>query len=244
MSISYAFHPYTCFDDVNPDLILASSDQVLFYVHFHRLLAASENNLAKLLPSSTGQQTTDKNLQTVLVPESAEVLNIVVHTIYGKSALEFHTPFETLSSALDAVSRYGLSLKRYAGVGQPLYDLVVSSAPLRPIDTYALAAKHDLADAAAAASAHLLAFQLPTITDELATRIGPIYLKRLFCLHFGRVEALKHALLQPPDAHPETVECSLAQQRCTVRAWALAAANTMWNASPSKCTRSSLAMSR
>ena len=152
MSISYAFHPYTCFDDVNPDLILASSDQVLFYVHFHRLLAASENNLAKLLPSSTGQQTTDKNLQTVLVPESAEVLNIVVHTIYGKSALEFHTPFETLSSALDAVSRYGLSLKRYAGVGQPLYDLVVSSAPLRPIDTYALAAKHDLADAAAAAS--------------------------------------------------------------------------------------------
>lgn len=237
VSVSYAFHPNTRFDDVGPDLILASSDQVLFYVHFHRILAASENSFAMLLPSSSGQLTMDKDLQSVLIPEPAQVLNIVVHTIYEMSALDFHPSFETVSVALDAVSRFGLPPKRYAAVGQPLYELIVSSAPLRPIDTYALAAKHDLADAAAATSAHLLAFPLQTITDELATSIGPIYLKKLFFFHSGRVEALKHALVQPPDTHPETPECSLAQQRCLVRAWALAAAHMMWDASPSECTR-------
>ena len=187
-----------------------------------------------LLPSSS-QLAMDKHLQNIMIPEPAEVLNIVVHTIYGMSPLEFRPSFETISAALDALVRYGLPPKRYAGAGQPLYELIVFTAPLRPIDTYALAAKHDLEDAAAATSAHLLAFPLPTISDELATRIGRIYLKKLFFLHFGRIEALKHALLQPPASHPETPDCSLAQQRCLTRAWALAAAHIVWDAGPSEC---------
>ena len=242
VSVSYTFHPYTRFDDVAPDLILASSDQVLFYVHFHRLLTASENGFALLLPSC--QVTMNKYLQNIMIPEPAEVLNIVVHTIYGMSVLEFRPSFEAISASLNALLRYGLPPKRFAGAGQPLYELIVFSAPLRPIDYYALAAKHDLEDAAAATSAHLLAFPLPTISDELATRIGPVYLKKLFFLHFGRIEALKNALLRPPDTHPETPDCSLEQQRCLTRAWALAAAHIVWDASPSRCRRFTLRKGR
>ncbi|KAH9930864.1 uncharacterized protein B0H18DRAFT_1116572 [Fomitopsis serialis] len=203
VSVSHAFHPYTSFDDLVPDIILVSPDQVFFYVHHHK---------------------------------PAEILNIILTTVYGLSAKEYQPSFETISTALDALARYGLEPKRYASVKMPLYDLVVACAPLRSIDTYALAAAHDLPDVATAASAHLLPFPLTMISDELAMRIGSVYLKKLFFLHFGRIEALKHLLLHPPSTHPDTPECSAAQQQCLTRSWALVAAHIMWEAGPNLST--------
>ncbi|KZT74088.1 hypothetical protein DAEQUDRAFT_761539 [Daedalea quercina L-15889] len=234
VSVSYAFHPYTSFDKLAPDLVLASLDHVFFYVHYHKVLAASDNGFATLLSSC--KFTLAEYPPIAAIPEPAEVLNIIVHTIYGMPALEYHPSFETVSATLDALPRYGMSPKRIVVAGQPLYDLVVACAPLHPIDTYALAAAHDLPDAAAAVSAHLLSFPLSALSDELVNRMGPIYLKKLFFLHNGRIEALKHALIQPPVTHVETPDCTLIQQRRLTRAWALAAAHIMWEAGPNLST--------
>jgi len=234
MSVSYAFHPYTSFDNFAPALILVSQDEVFFYVHHHQILAASDNGFAMLLPFEFALDSHPPIV--VMIPEPADVLNIILHTVYGLSAMEYKPSFETISTTLDALPRYGLGLKRYVGAGTPLYDLVAACASLRPIDTYALAAAHDLLDVAIIASAHLLSFRLSTLTDDLATRIGSVYLKQLFFLHFGRIEALKHLLLNPPSAHSETPECSAAQQRGLTRAWALAAAHIMWEAGPNFST--------
>ncbi|KAH9842441.1 uncharacterized protein C8Q71DRAFT_853000 [Rhodofomes roseus] len=235
VSVSYAFHPYTSFDDLAPDLVFVSKDQVFFYVHCQKVLAASDNGFAMLLPSSFELSLGDQPA-IVVVPEPADVLNILLHAIYGLSALEYRPSFEIVSTTLDALPRYGLAEKRFASAGTPLYDLVVACAPLHPIDTYALAATHDLADAATATSAHLLAFQLATLSDEISTRIGAVYLRKLFFLHLGRIEALKHLLLQPPNTHTETLECSATQQRSLTRAWALAIAHVMWDAEPNLST--------
>ena len=235
VSVSYTFHPCFTVDDLSPDLILASADHILFYVHYHRILCASENGFGMLLlsPLSFAPNTPPP---TMPVPEPADVLNIILHTIYNLSALPFSPSFESISAALDALPRYGVDSKQHAIAGQPLYDLLLSHAPLRPIETYALAGAHDLADAAAAASAHLLSFPLSTLSDAHAARTGAVYLKRLFFLHFGRMDALKRVLIKPPATHPETAECTLAQQKCVMRAWALAAAHVMWDARPSECT--------
>lgn len=63
-----------------------------------------------------------------------------------------------------------------------MYTLLMAHAPLCPLDLYALAASYDLYDLAVAASSHLLSMTLAMLTDEMAERIGPIYVKRLFFL--------------------------------------------------------------
>ena len=86
----------------------------------------------------------------------------------------------------------------------PLYMLLLSSAPLYPIEIYCLAAKFNLEKLAVNSSSHLLSFPTSSITDEMALRMGAIYLKRLMCLHHGRNGALKDILLVPPPPHPQT----------------------------------------
>lgn len=119
---------------------------------------------------------------------------------------------------------------------QPLFSLLLSFAPHRPIDTFVLAAAYGLEDVAVASSAHLLSFSLSTLTDELAERMGAIFLKRLFFLHLGRMEALKALLLAPPRPHLETQDCNASQQMTLTRAWALASAHLVWDARPNLST--------
>ncbi|KAI0731670.1 hypothetical protein C8Q72DRAFT_874687 [Fomitopsis betulina] len=229
--VSYTFHPCACFDDNSPDLVLVSADRVLFYTHYHRISAASENGFGLLLSSALTLFLDVPS--TVVVPETSEVLNIILHIVYNISAHAYSPFFETISAALNALPRYGIDPKRYAVVGQPLYDLVVACAPKQPMDTYALAGAHDLADVAVAASAHLLSCPLSTLSDELAERMGATYLKKLFFLHLGRMDALRRVLIRPPSAHPETAD---SHQECVMRGWALATARVMWDAKPNLST--------
>ena len=62
--------------------------------------------------------------------------------------------------------------------------------------------------------------------------MGPVYLKRLFFLHFGRIDALKRVLLPPPHPHPPTQHCDFTEQKHLTRAWALASAYFAWDARP------------
>ncbi|KZT67166.1 hypothetical protein DAEQUDRAFT_767397 [Daedalea quercina L-15889] len=230
IDVSTTFQPTVLVDNLLPDLVLVSSDHVHFYVHRHLILAASCNAFDGFLTPTPPPS--DGSTPTVAVPEPADVLNIVVHAIYGLPVAQFVPPFETVSAAFDALLAYGVALHPLVLPGSPLHVLVLSQAPLRPIEAYALAAHHDLYALAVPVSSHLLSYALSELTDDLAARIGPIYLKRLFFLHNGRMEALKGLLLHPPRGHDPTRECNTAQQQRLTRAWALASAHLVWDARP------------
>lgn len=168
----------------------------------------------------------------VNVPETSAVLNVILHTIYDMSCAHYSPSYEVLATAVERLPFYGISPMSRILPTSPLYTLLLSHAPLHPLELYALAASFELDALAVAVSSHLLGIHLSSITDELARRMGPIYLKRLFFLHFGRSEALKRILLPPPHPHPPTPMCDFVEQKKLTRAWALASAYFAWDARP------------
>ena len=114
----------------------------------------------------------------------------------------------------------------------PLSTLFLGTAPQVPIEFYALAGAYDLNHLAIPISSFLLSYSLASLTDELAVKMGPLYLKRLFFLHLGRVEALKRLLLPPPQAHGPSANCDFTEQKKLTRAWALASAYLAWDVRP------------
>ena len=205
-----------------------TTDNVFFYVNSHLLLAASENRFRELLPTSRQPS------NAIPVPENSTVLNIVLHSIYDMSCRHYSPSFAAIITAVNRLPVYGISPKKRVAPSTQLFSLLLTHAPLYPLELYALAASHDLYDLAVSASSHLLSFPLASLTDEMAQYIGPIYLKRLFFLHFGRSDALKRVLLPPPHPHPPTPFCDFAEQKKLTRAWALASAYLAWDARPGK----------
>ncbi|TDL19895.1 hypothetical protein BD410DRAFT_821986 [Rickenella mellea] len=235
VSVSTTFFPGAILDDQPADITLRSLDNVFFAVHTQRLLAPSSNGFNNLLFSYTNHPHSEHHHQTdtiIDVSLTSSILNIILHTVYNLSCAHYVPTLSDLTSAVASFPTYGLSLCTYISPPNPLYTLLLSHAPTSPLDIYALAASHNLADLATATSSHLLGISLSSISDSLAERIGPVYLKRLFFLHLGRVDALKRLLLLPPDAHTPTAECSEEDQKSLTRAWALASAYLAWDARP------------
>ena len=233
VSVSTTFFPGAQNHALPPDLVVLSSDSVFFYVHLHVLLAASDNDFNSLLPPSSDAKPGPLG-PVVLVPEPSIILNIVFHAVYDISCSHYSPSFESLAGALNAMAKYGISLRTHVAPTTALHSLLLSLAPIYPLELYALAASYDLYDLAVPTSAHLLSFSLASLTDDMAERIGPKYLKRLFFLHFGRADALKRLLLPPPHPHPPTLTCDYAEQKRLTRAWALASAYLAWDARPGK----------
>jgi hypothetical protein len=152
------------------------------------------------------------------------------------SCAHYAPSFFALESAVISLKTYGIPLRDRIANSTHLYTLLMSHAPLCPLELYALAASNDLYDLAVSTSSHLLSFTLASLTDEMAGRIGPVYLKRLFFLHFGRADALKRLLLSPPHLHAPTQMCDFADQKKLTRAWALASAYLAWDARPGQST--------
>ncbi|KAH7919714.1 hypothetical protein BV22DRAFT_1022514 [Leucogyrophana mollusca] len=226
--ISTAFPP-TSPDSFHPsDLILLSSDLVFFHVHRSALQAASTRAFRISFPSLP-PSSSDIVEPVISIPESSTTLNIILHSIYGQSSFRFAPSFEALSAAVAALLPNELSVREFVALTSPLGALILAHAPLHPIEAYALAAQYDLHDLAVVTSSHLLSFNLSSVTDELAEQIGPRYLKRLFLLHFGRIEALKRLLMPPPHPHPATPTCPFTAQSKVVRAWTLMAAYLIWD---------------
>ncbi|KAM6495933.1 hypothetical protein JOM56_008639 [Amanita muscaria] len=234
VSVSTTFYPGSQHDSMPPDIILLSSDNVFFYVHSAVLLGASENAFNSLLashsPATEGQE------PVITVPETSATLNIILHVIYDMSCAHYSPSYPLLVTSVDRLPVYGVNPKSRITPSAPLYALLLSHAPLFPLDLYALAAAHDLYNLAVATSSHLLSFPLASLSDEMAVRMGPIYLKRLFFLHFGRSDALKRVLLPPPHPHPATPWCDFTEQKKLTRAWALASAYLAWDARPDLST--------
>ncbi|SJL01904.1 uncharacterized protein ARMOST_05228 [Armillaria ostoyae] len=234
VSVSTTFYPGAQNDSLPPDMTLLSSDSVFFYVHTHVLLGVSNNRFKSLIPLSMS----DGREQNVVVhaPETAPVLNVILHTAYRMSCMHYSPTFDTLVAAVHQFPDYGIDVISHISPTTPLYSHLLSHAPLFPIDVYALAACHNLYDLAVSTSSHLLSYHLPGLTDDLVDRIGPRYLKRLFFLHMGRADALKRILLPPPHPHPPTPWCDFEEQKRLARAWALASAYLAWEARPDLAT--------
>jgi len=231
VEVSTTFFPGAHIYGSASDLILVPSDSVYFYVHTHILSSASENGFNTMLPVMPNDNGDYIGLGPILpVPERSSVLNVVLHAIYDMSCVRYSPSFDTLVQALSALRTYGVTPKNVITSSNSLYHVLLTYASSRPLDLFALAAEHDLNDLAVATSAHLLSISLSTISDEMAARIGPIYLKRLFFMHLGRAEVLRNILLPPPYPHTPTPECSYAQQNNLTRAWTLASAYLAWDA--------------
>ncbi|KAG5343079.1 hypothetical protein C0989_000069 [Termitomyces sp. Mn162] len=231
VSVSTTFYPGAQLQSVLPDIVFLSSDAVFFYVHSHRLFQASSNAFHSLLPAQA------KDTDSVIdVPEVSAVLNIILHVIYDMSCAHYSPSFSQLVSAVKRLSYFGIDPKSSIIPNTHIYSLILSHAPLRPLELYTLSANYDLYDLAVATSSHLLSFPLSSLTDEMAQAIGAVYLKRLFFLHFGRSDALKRILLSPPHPHPPTPSCDFSDQKKLTRAWALASAYLAWDARPDLST--------
>jgi hypothetical protein len=206
-----------------------SDDNVWFYVDTARLQQSSENNFNQSLVPITGHA--DEPFGRIIsVPEQSIVLNIVLHTIYGISCAKYNPPFDAIAAAISALQTYGVPLYARISPGTPLFSLLMPFAPLIPLELYILAATYDLYDLAAFASQYLHSLSLSSLTDEMAVQMGAIYLKRLFFLHYGRIDALRRILLTPPRPHTPTPHCDSMDQKRLTRAWALASASLVWDA--------------
>lgn len=233
VSVSTTFFPGAGLDSSPEDLVILSSDSVFFYCHSTRLLAASDNGFNGLLRAHIKHNPTDFDSgQIHSFPDDSTVLNVVLHTIYSMSCSHYSPSHNTIQEAVAAMVRYGISLKAYIAPSSPLSSLFLANAAHNPLEIYAIAASFDLYELAASISVHLLSIPLCNITDELAIKIGPVYLRRLFFLHLGRIDALKRLLVSPPLTHEPTQECDLTDQKRVTRAWALASAYLAWDARP------------
>ncbi|TRM65096.1 hypothetical protein BD626DRAFT_536245 [Schizophyllum amplum] len=225
-TVSTAFHVSADHGQL-PDLVLVSDDTVQFYVSAARL--HTDNAFAGVLPA-TGPLIA--GLPSAHVPDSAEVLNIVLHACYGLSPAAFSPSVATLVAAIDRFPAYGLDGKALLAPATPLHTLLVAQAPLAPMLVYVAAARHDAFALAAASSAYLLSYPLYTITDELAEEMGPVYLNRLFLLHRRRLDSLKGFLAQAPHPHVEMPTCGFAEQATLTKSWLYVTACIIMEAQP------------
>ncbi|TFK73428.1 hypothetical protein BDN72DRAFT_894036 [Pluteus cervinus] len=233
VSISTAFNLVT--HTAEPDLVFYATDGVLFYADT-KIIAKNSPDAFKALISATSSPSGDAeyeslgSMKIIPVQESSVILNIILHTVYGTSCAEFAPTFEALVEAVCRMPLYDISPSTHITRNTHLYFALLAYAPLYPLDLYALAGHFKIHDLAVATSSHLLSCSLSSITEEMAERIGTLYLMRLFNLHFTRCTALKDLLLAPPQLHPFTEECSFDDQKCLTRAWAFVSAYLAWDA--------------
>lgn len=167
--------------------------------------------------------------QVVSTKWTSDTFNLVLHAVYGMSCTQFSPSMDDLNTVIAALSSLGLQVDIHVSPGSPLFEAAMSHAPLVPLQVYALAAQHDLHPLASAASSHLLSTPLSAITDDLASRIGSVYLKRLADLHFRRMNKLKQLFLMVPQPHAPTDTCSGSEMN---RAWSVSVAPMGWEVRP------------
>ncbi|KAG7094987.1 hypothetical protein E1B28_005784 [Marasmius oreades] len=226
---SATFYPGANTYYIPSDLVCLSSDMVAFYVHSELLLATSDNHFHSLV---VGKDLRGTRRTVIHVPEQSAILNIVLHAVYGLSATRYAPTFDELSRAVDRLEAYGVHPSTEITAASALHSTLLSHAHVDPMKVYLLAAKHDIFDLAVSTSSHLLSFPLNKITEDIAIKMGPKYMTRLFSLHRGRLVSLKRLLSLLPHLHPPSPKCNLKMQNTMARAWKLASAYLLWQDRP------------
>ena len=175
--------------------------------------------------------TRDDPLRCV-VDEDPNLLNIVLHCVYGIPCDDYHPTFECLTASLPILEKYGLTLSHYLAHGTPLYNTVLNYAPLLPIETYALAASHNLEDLAVTASSYTLHVKTHRLPHDLTDAMGTKYLQRLHQLHASRLIYLKELLAEKIFPHVERPYCSVEARQVVSEAYRLAGAQIFFDATP------------
>ncbi|KAF9254652.1 hypothetical protein L218DRAFT_975810 [Marasmius fiardii PR-910] len=225
VATSTTFYPGATTYHLPFDMIFMSSDAVAFYVHSELIQAISDN----LFHSLVVEKAFRANYPTLVhVPEKSSILNIILHAVYGLSVTRYAPTFDDLSLAVDRLDTYGVHPSTEITATSALHSTLLLHAHLNAMSVYLLAAKHNILDLAVSASPHLLSFPLQQITEDLATRMGPTYLTRLFSLHQNRLSSLKKILFPPPRLHPPSTSCNLEMQSAVARAWKLTSAYLLW----------------
>ncbi|PSR80496.1 hypothetical protein PHLCEN_2v6703 [Hermanssonia centrifuga] len=234
ISMSTMFYPRAQLNALPPDLVVISADEVFFYVHLHILSYASVNNFGQLLPIDTKPAARAESLHILKVPEHSVKVNVLLHIIYGISCEQYSPIFETVVGSVDVMKKYGIPVERYGDRGAPLFSLLLNHAPVHPIEAYAVAAGSGLEDLAIAISPHLLSYDMAQLSDELALRMGAVYLRRLVALHDDRMDVLRKLILSPPQPHSQDGSSAVAycDNAAALRAWAQAAEELAWEARP------------
>ncbi|EDR10028.1 uncharacterized protein LACBIDRAFT_317919 [Laccaria bicolor S238N-H82] len=211
VSVSTAFYP----DAYNEgsDTIFSTDDSVLFYVNLKIIMNATAHPFRSLL----GAPLSDPRFRNhvISLSGSSDILNIILHMLYGTPSAQYSPTFETLVIAVDQMPAYDIQPHVHIIPPTWLYNLLVS-----------------LDDLAVNASSHLLSYSISTLSDELAERMGAVYLKRLLLLHLECFNTLKKILLRPLNPHPPTKDCDFHDQKRLSQVWALAIAYVAFDAKP------------
>ncbi|KAG8900538.1 hypothetical protein FRC00_012403 [Tulasnella sp. 408] len=192
-------------------------------------------------PPSNNASDPASSLPTLIaIPEPSGVVNILFHVLYNTTSFARYSPdFETISAVLPFMRKYGFDVLDVLGLGGPVpsssvgiasaevVQTLLSFAHERPLEVYTLAAQYGLRELAVAASPYTLDVSLSNLTDQQSVAMGPLYLKWLFFLHFGRSEALKRILVKPFEPHPAGMRgstCTEDDRGAMQRAWGLVTA--------------------
>ncbi|KAL1756380.1 hypothetical protein FB107DRAFT_248232 [Schizophyllum commune] len=204
-----------------PDCELMSSDDVVFYVNNAQLLRASSTGFGHAYPAPGAR---------VRMAETANVLNLILHAVYGASPAAFSPPLETLSEAIARLPAYGLDPQAYVAVSTPLFEAMRSHAAISPLRVYTIAAAHDLLALAKLASGNLLGYPVHAMPDVDSRAMGAVYLRKLVTLQHDRVARLDELLAQSQEYHPRTQGCDFQAQKTLAREWSMVANGLMAHA--------------
>ncbi|KAK7682826.1 hypothetical protein QCA50_014210 [Cerrena zonata] len=225
-------HTYTSLEkDGPPDIIFISSDGTPLYAHRAQLCVVSNNNFDLLLTPSIIDLPS-----TIELTEDVHTLSVILHVIYGASFDPYTPTLGALSDAINAFDKYGLAPCSRVSPGTPVFEEVTKSISRHPLETYTIAAEHDLFDIAQKASEHLLTFPLSTISDDVVLRLGSIYLHRLFTLQLARTYVLQNLIIRPPDKHDANTQCGRQESESMKLAWIAAASPLVLAAHPDVST--------
>lgn len=233
LNVSTRFNFNFDLDPILPDIFVLTADSVFFAVHSHRLRAASIDTFGGILTLLASTYSSRTLPVSLAVPEQSGVINVLLCAAYELSPNISNPSLDCIAEAVQAMKRYGmLPLKRFMSRGTPLYDTILYRAPFLPIEAYALVGAEDLEELAVACSSYTLHLKLYLISDELATKMGAVYLNRLYRLQGTRMSALKNMLGTPIYPHVAKPYCSVEQRQFVNRAYALGAAKVYYDATP------------
>jgi len=210
--------------------MISSSDGVLFYLCSNTVSRACPTAFEPFLSAPLSDPRFRVTMITLDIPSGE--LNVMLHVLYGFSPRVYSPDFATIVRAIDKMAMFGIPPAEIIQPKTPLHDILIAYTPIYPLDVYALAAHTGLRSLAITVSSHLLSYDLATISDAMAERIGGVYLNRLLLLHVKRYQALKDILVRPPHPHAPTRTCNFDDQRKLTRAWALVCAYLCWDTRP------------